>query len=106
MRSVRFQLGDNLLQQADRFASLFQRQPPRRKAGPPSREDSLRVAGSLGPEWYFSEDDRPHFVHHDGKLWLVYDEVGRWESWIGHRLVGRFSTLRQARIALRKAQRC
>jgi hypothetical protein len=61
-----------------------------------------RSAAMLGPEWRFGREDMPHFAHDDGRRWLVLDEIGRWEAWLGHRPVGRFATLRDAKGALRR----
>lgn len=64
-----------------------------------------RWEAALGSAWRFSRDDMPHFVHRNGRWWLVHDEAGRWEAWLGHRLIGRFDTLRNAKTGLYRAIR-
>jgi hypothetical protein len=67
-------------------------------------EHQWRSEARLGARWQFGEHDRPHFVTKDRRRWLVLDEEGRWEAWLGHHPVGRFATLRQAERALRRAR--
>ena len=62
-------------------------------------------AAELGRQWHFGFEDRPHFVHSDGRQWLVYDELGKWEAWLAHRPVGRFDSLKRARAAVTRARR-
>lgn len=62
-------------------------------------------AAMLGHQWHFGYEDRPHFVHNDRRQWLVYDEHGQWEAWLGHELVGRFGSLKKAKSVLVSASR-
>jgi len=68
------------------------------------RELHWRTEARLGAAWQFGEHDRPHFVTKDRRRWLVLDEEGRWEAWLGHHPLGRFATLRQAERELRRAR--
>ena len=72
-------------------------------ASPGGAKDEVacwRLEAVLGSAWRFGCDDMPHFVHLNGRWWLVRDEVGRWEAWVGHRAVGRFATIRDAKAGL------
>lgn len=67
-------------------------------------EARLRRQARLGPEWSFGLEDVPHFLHCNGRHWLIPMQNGHWEIWIGHRLARRVANPRNALRIIRLGQ--